>query len=94
MSLNLDDRQRAMLDAMGVTVWWPQQAAVLVPVAAASNAIDIEANKSIPISQNAEIIEEKQPATPHKTVLPVQVAASARPRTATATWVFVWPSSY
>ena len=44
MSLNLDDRQRAMLDAMGVTVWWPQQAAVLVPVAAASNAIDIEAN--------------------------------------------------
>ena len=92
MSLNLDDRQRAMLDAMGVTVWWPQQAAVLVPVAAASNAIDIEANKSIPISQNAEIIEEKQPATPHKTVLPVQVAASARPpRVDSALATQTWP---
>ncbi len=33
MSLDLDDRQRAMLKEMGVQVWWPKAPAVVVPKA-------------------------------------------------------------
>ena len=91
MSLNLDDRQRAMLDAMGVTVWWPQQAPVLAPVAVTSTAIDVEANKSIQTSQKAELVGEEQFALPHRTAVPAPVATRASPprvnaALATQTW--------
>lgn len=35
MSLDLDDRQRAMLEEMGVHVWWPSTPALLAPEVAA-----------------------------------------------------------
>ncbi|HEY0201988.1 MAG TPA: uracil-DNA glycosylase family protein, partial [Burkholderiaceae bacterium] len=38
MSLDLDRRQRAMLEEMGVTVWWPDAASPAVPPAADSSA--------------------------------------------------------
>ena len=37
-SLNLDARQRAMLDEMGVKVWWPAVAPVVATVDAAPPA--------------------------------------------------------
>ena len=42
MALNLDTRQRAMLQDMGITIWWPKPAAA-APVPAAAQAVAVVA---------------------------------------------------
>lgn len=73
MSLNLDDRQRAMLEAMGVTYWWPQQAAaparIPAPQAlreqvAAESAITSEAIEPIQTSRDPVFEASKPVAAP------------------------------
>ncbi len=54
MSLDLDERQRAMLKEMGVTVWWPKPAAPLVSVDVATDrpAISSASDPAILASKN------------------------------------------
>jgi uracil-DNA glycosylase len=66
MSLDLDHRQRAMLQEMGVQVWWPQAPEVeVLPVA-----------KTLPISQPA------RPALPAQTLVAAQKIDAVAPRIA------------
>ena len=53
MSLNLDTRQRAMLQEMGHPLWWPESAAP-VATADASAAVPVSAPVSAPASANFE----------------------------------------
>ncbi|MBK9442185.1 MAG: uracil-DNA glycosylase [Comamonadaceae bacterium] len=74
MSLNLDDRQRAMLAEMGVRVWWPLPATELVPPAAQTRvaatrqgAIKTEVTSAYSeraTSQNDSIFSAKPMAAP------------------------------
>lgn len=62
MSLDLDDRQRAMLQEMGVRVWLPQPAAgVLVPES--TSAIKKEAVPALDMGAKAQKAQEVRPQT-------------------------------
>lgn len=52
-SLNLDTRQRAMLKAMGVTVWWPEATASEVAAPTSSHATAVAA-RSAPATPTTE----------------------------------------
>ncbi|MEN5178641.1 uracil-DNA glycosylase family protein [Comamonas testosteroni] len=57
MSLNLDARQRAMLQEMGHPLWWPESAApAAAPVAEVAH----------PPAAPAQVSEEKQPLAPNQ----------------------------
>ena len=69
MSLQLDERQRAMLKEMGITVWWPKPVvlaaepavaapkAALPPVAKRSNNDEFEELKKIQIRSLKIVIQ-------------------------------------
>ena len=66
MSLDLDRRQRAMLQEMGVRVWWPEAAPE--PVATAASAAVPAASRAatvrIPVPPPAQKTDPEQPAMP------------------------------
>lgn len=82
MSLDLDDRQRAMLHEMGVHVWWPAPPAAeplpmaIVAASAASKAIELLAVDAV--STRARVLKDlkNEPPPPLATVQP---AAAGRP---------------
>ena len=90
MSLNLDDRQRAMLEAMGVTVWWPQRDATPAPDQAPVDAIEFKANKPISASESGNLEQIKSAPTPTPTQLtPVAPISTAMVDSALASQT--WP---
>jgi len=66
MSLDLDSRQRAMLQEMGVRVWWPEAAPEPVATAASASvpAASQAATVRIPVSPPAQKTDPEQPAKP------------------------------
>lgn len=72
MALNLDTRQRAMLQDMGITIWWPKPAAP-APVPAAAPAVAVAALAD-PVAAPAVAAHPATPPAP--TAAPTPVAAA------------------
>ena len=79
MSLNLDARQRAMLEEMGVPVWSPKPVAVLVAPAAAATLATVNAPNAVPAH-----------TTTHTASAPVSASITA-PASAQLNWVLQPP---
>ena len=88
MSLNIDTRQRAMLDAMGITVWWPD-AGKLAP-STQPQPVDVAASKPTNAIENAPeniatgaIASSRKPAfePPSRALTPSGVPTQAPPAT-------------
>ena len=89
MSLDLDPRQRAMLDEMGVHVWWPEASSLsevdaLALQAESDHQIAIEkiasnADEESAISQLNTEVSIKLPFAPAALAKPVTTAKSAAP---------------
>ena len=79
MSLNLDARQRAMLQEMGITLWWPQSAAAPAAPSAPSIAPQVRAAVDVaaPVPQTVPPVIERAPAEASPPA-PAPSAASAR----------------
>jgi len=76
-TLNLDARQRAMLDEMGIKLWWPVAAPVEAPVAAHAPSPRIAPEKA---AAEPVAVRAPAPATPPVAAPPV----AARPAVAPA----------
>jgi uracil-DNA glycosylase family 4 len=73
MGLNLDPRQRAMLQEMGVRVWWPKADPVAPVLAAVAQHVSEPHQPSAPVARHAA-----GPPTPPMPAVPAsQVAADA-----------------
>ena len=55
MSLDLDSRQRAMLQEMGVRVWWPEAVPVPVPVPVSATAIPALVTPMAPVTLTTSV---------------------------------------
>lgn len=82
MSLHLDTRQRAMLQEMGVHVWWPQPAQALAdtatPVPASAPPVPSTAPPAArPAPSRATLVAPVAPAAPVAPVAPVAPAVPA-----------------
>ena len=51
MALNLDTRQRAMLQDMGITIWWPKPAAGAPVRKATHSATEAPAAATLPAAR-------------------------------------------
>lgn len=89
MALNLDARQRAMLQAMGITVWWPApqaQAAAREPISGELATMETAAVETAPMEPVAaaqpEACEQAldAPAAPAMPVAPPQRQAAPAPQ--------------
>ena len=70
MALNLDTRQRAMLQDMGITIWWPKPAAA-APVPAAAPAVAVVAVAD-PVAAPAVAVHPAAPPVPTAAPTPRQ----------------------
>lgn len=75
MALNLDTRQRAMLQDMGITIWWPKPAAA-APVPAAPPAVAVVAVAD-PVAAPAVAVHPATPPAPTAAPTPVAPAVAA-----------------
>jgi len=80
-TLNLDARQRAMLDEMGIKLWWPAAVPAAAPVEAAA-AVDAPSPRIAPEKAAAAPVATRAPAPAPATVAAPPVAA--RPAAAPA----------
>lgn len=74
MALNLDTRQRAMLQDMGITIWWPKPAAG-APVPAAAPAVAVVAVAD-PVAAPAVAAHPATPPAPTAAPTPVAPAVA------------------
>ena len=74
MALNLDTRQRAMLQDMGITIWWPKPAAG-APVPAAPPAVAVVAVAD-PVAAPAAAVHPATPPAPTAAPTPVAPAVA------------------
>lgn len=99
MALNLDPRQRAMLQDMGITIWWPKPAAILpAPTLAAvpSSAVAVSSSHTAvpePMASAPAVVQPTATAAPAS--VPVQRATPpvAVPPTETASTAIEWQIS-
>lgn len=85
MSLNLDARQRAMLQEMGITIWWPKPAAAAVaaPVPVAQAAAMAVAQAPVQATATA-VVDAPATAAPAAAAAITAPAAAPQPVPATA----------
>ena len=76
MALNLDARQRAMLEAMGITVWLPESAETATDTAVAVKAPRMAAVEAVPTAPVAPAAPAL-PSTPAATPIPAPIPAPA-----------------
>lgn len=83
MSLNLDARQRAMLQEMGITIWWPKPAAAAVaaPVPVAQAAAMAVAQAPVQATATA-VVDAPATAAPAATAATAAAAAITAPAAA------------
>lgn len=86
MALNLDTRQRAMLQDMGITIWWPKPAAA-APMPAAAPAVAVAAMVepvvTAPSAEHPVAPAVAAPAPqPRAQAVPAPVTEAAAPATA------------
>ena len=72
MALNLDTRQRAMLQEMGITVWLPQSQATVLPAPAPSPAPQVQGQEAVAVAPSPAM------AVPATTAAPSQPAAAVQ----------------
>jgi uracil-DNA glycosylase len=87
MSLDLDDRQRAMLREMNVEVWWPKAQPVFASVEEAPAQIVKSPPVSAPILVAPTLRVDRAPA-----VQPVRPPPSSSPSTSTDASTLSWPA--
>ena len=90
MSLDLDDRQRAMLLEMGVHVWWPQPEPVVMCEPAPAPAVAGEARPALAVAIENIAIEAINPAG---RALNSSKLTPIRPATALSAEMLVVPSA-
>lgn len=83
MALNLDARQRAMLEAMGITVWLPEPAetAVALESSIAIAGTELRANDPVPVIRATVIaaVTAPAPVSVHAPAAPFQQSATPAP---------------
>ncbi|CAM4362196.1 Uracil-DNA glycosylase-like domain-containing protein [Comamonas aquatilis] len=83
MAMNLDARQRAMLEAMGITVWLPEQALEVTAVAAPAAAAFESPAAASAVAAVAPVAPRTEPAAPvHSPVPPMAEQAMPAPAAA------------
>ena len=83
MALNLDARQRAMLEAMGITVWLPEPAetAVMLEASVAIAGTELRANDPAPVIRATVMapVTAPAPVSVHAPAAPLQQSATPAP---------------